>query len=207
MTRWSIIILILAILVAAYAVYDTQHPRQTPLPQNTPQIIPGVSSVEYRDGEFGFSIFYPETANPSVTNYDGYLPRTQTPAASFVLPANMSLGTNLSEAGVYIGATSSPAIVATCASSSPELNETAQGTTTISGTNFSVFTSSDAGAGNFYETKTLRTVHGDLCFEIVELLHSTNIGNYDPGTVLVFDKTAFQGYLDAMVKTFTFTDR
>ena len=79
------------------------------------------------------------------------------------------------------------------------------GTTTINGATWNVFTSADAGAGNFYESKTFRTVHGDTCFEMVELLHSGNIGNYPAGTVVEFDKAKFQGMLETIAHTFTFT--
>ena len=160
--------------------------------------------MEYRDTEYGFSIQYPEIATTSPVNFEGYLPLTQTPIVSFVLPESMYMGTNLAEAGVYIGATTSPKIIASCSVSSAETGETAEGQETINGATFLVFTSTGAGAGNFYETKAFRTLRGGFCFELVELLHSTNIGNYTPGTIAEFDGAKFQGYLGAMVQTFGF---
>ncbi len=204
MRGWLVLIVVVVLVAAVLAIYSNTHQPQTVIGTSVVHIIPDVASAEYRDNEFGFSIMYPETATSSEVSFEGYLPLTQMPVVSFVLPRDMYTGTNLSEAGVYIGATSSPKVVASCGTSSPETGETAEGTTTISSTIFSVFKSAGAGAGNFYETKTYRTVHGGICLELVELLHSTNIGNYSKGTVVEFDHAKFSGILDAIVQTFTF---
>lgn len=208
MRGWLVLIIVVVLVAAGLAIYSNTHQQivQRPSTTSIPEIIPGVSSVEYRDTEFGYSIQYPEIATSSDVDFGGYLPLTQTPIASFVLPRSMSQGTNLAEAGVYIGATSTPKVVASCGTSSPEVGETAEGTTTINDAAFSIFKSSGAGAGNFYDTTTYRTVHNGTCFELVELLHSGNIANYPDGTVVEFDKLKFQGYLEAIVKTFSFIE-
>lgn len=204
MRGWLILIVIVVALGAGVAIYTNTHQLQTPVDSTIIHIVPDVVSVGYRNAEFGFSIKYPETATSSDVNLESYLPLTQTPIVSFVLPRDMFAGTNLRDAGVYIGATSTPKLVASCGTSSPETGETAEGTTTIDGATFSIFKSAGAGAGNFYETKVYRTVRGEMCFEIAELLHSTDVGNYPEGTVVEFDKTEFQGYLGAMLQTFRF---
>jgi hypothetical protein len=43
-----------------------------------------------------------------------------------------------------------------------------------------------------------------VCLEFTELLHSAEIGNHTPGSVVEFDKVKFGGYLEAIVDTFTF---
>lgn len=201
--RWWAIILLIAVALAAYAIYSIQR-QPVESPSNQFGIIPGIANIEYRDGEYGFSIMYPEIAALSQANFEGYLPLTETPIASFVLPESMYTGTNLAEAGVYIGATTTPEVVAECLSAAPKSGEFATATTTINGVVYSVFVSMDAAAGNIYETNVYRTIRGERCFEIVMLLHSTNIGNYEPGTVAEFDKAKFTGYLAAVVRTFSF---
>lgn len=200
MRGWLVFIVVVVALGAGVAYYaNTQQEISTPVVQER-QIIPGVSSIEYRDTEYGFSIEYPETATSSDTDFAGFLPLTQTPVKSFVLPASMSAGTNLSEAGIYIGATTTPKIVASCTASTLA-GETLVGTTTINGSVFSASTSTDAAAGNVYESAVFRTVHDGRCLEIVELLHWGNIANFPEGEVVEFDTPVFREYLEKMVDT------
>ena len=200
--KWWVIILLVAVVLAGWAIYSTQRGSGAPQLPNADEIVPGVASVEYRDTEYGFSIQYPEIATTSPVNFEGYLPLTQTPLVSFVLPKSMYTGTNLVEAGVYIGATTSPGVLARCLVMASNLGENGVGSATINGAEFMVATSTDAGAGNFYEEKVYRRIQNGACLEIVELLHSGNIGNYTPGTVVEFEKAKFSGYLDATVHTY-----
>lgn len=167
-------------------------------------IIVGVANATYDNPDYGFSITYPETAKASQVEFRGYLPLTQTSLASFVLPGSMSKGTNLGEAGVYVGATSTPSIVASCVEPDVTQGESVGMETTIAGKEFRVFVSNDAGAGNFYERTSYRTLYKGFCLEFVTLLHSGNIGNYPPDTVQQFDKPYFQGILDSIVYTVRF---
>ncbi len=114
----------------------------------------------------------------------------------------MSAGTNLAEAGVYIGATTTPSTVAVCTDLAPNSGETSLGTITIGGANFAAFTSTDQGAGNIYQGKTYRRVQNGACLEIVELLHYGNINNYTAGQVVQFDQAKFQGILDSIVQSY-----
>lgn len=199
--RWLVIVLLVAVTIAGYAVYSLRMEPESAPPFG---IIPGVADIEYRDGEFGFSIMYPETAKTSPTDFAGFLPLTQTPVASFVLPESMYAGTNLAEAGVYIGATSTPELVSLCLTAFPGSGESETASVVINGTTFSVFTSTEAAAGNIYEANAYRTVHNGQCFELVALIHSGNIGNYPEGTVVEFDKAKFRDYLSAILRTFAF---
>ncbi len=170
-----------------------------------PEIIPGVASVRYENAQFGFSLERPQTSEVKTEGFEQYVPLTQTSVVAFTLPSELFKGTNLGEAGVYIGANSSPAIVAKWNQPLTEAGEVSVGVVEINGLSFAVFTSQDAGAGNFYEERIYRAVRNGTCFEIAELLHSTNIGNYDPGTVVEFDKAKFEGYLEAIVRTLSFS--
>jgi len=199
MKQWWLVI-VLAVILIAFGVYDVVKPfSSTPV---VADIIAGTPNATYTNSQLGFSLQYPSTATSSAFDFTGYLPLTQTPVTSFVLPADMSAGTNLGQAGVYIGATTSPSIVTTCATAQQNSGEIATTSATIGGTVFSVFTSNDAGAGNFYETKSYRAVVNGSCLEINETLHSGNIGNYTPGTVTEFDHAKFSGILDAIVQTY-----
>jgi len=176
-----------------------------PTTTTLPQIIPGVTTLKYVSSTYGFSIRRPKTASVVTSGFDGFLPLTKKAVVGIVLPKSLFHGTNLQEAAVYIGASKLPAVLAAWNMPVAAIGETGAGTTAINGVSFAIFTSSDAGAGNYYEQRTYRVVHKGTCFEITEFLHSNSIGNYTPGTVQEFDKVKFQGYLEAIVDTFRFT--
>jgi hypothetical protein len=178
----------------------------TTIPPTTttiPEIIAGVASVLYEDQRFGFSLYRPESSTLATQGFEGYLPLTQTPVVAIALPKDLFEGTNLFEAGVYIGANSSPSMASTWDLPSADFGEVAAGAKEVNGISFAVFTSTDAAAGNIYEETVCRTLRDGVCFEIVELLHSGNIGNFNPD-IVEFDRARFQGYLDAILGTFTF---
>lgn len=78
-------------------------------------------------------------------------------------------------------------------------------TETIGGVPFTVYTSSDAGAGNIYETTSYRAVHEKRCFVIEYTIHSTQLANY-PVTYGLheFDRTKITDLLSRIVGTFAF---
>ena len=208
---WVIVALI--VIIAGYAIYESQSVSTVAIPSTTatttaanlPDIIPGTPSVMYQDPQYGFSIYYPSTTVLKTTGFDGFLPVAKTPVIAFSLDTNLFSGTNLVEAGVYIGATTSPSIVASCIGVRSSSGETqASSTAVIGGTTFAVFDSTGAGAGNIYQEKAFRTVNQGTCFEIVEMLHSGQLANYPAGKATAFDEARFSGILDAMVNTFAF---
>ena len=205
---WIVIIIVIG--VVGYFVYSTQievpvvvGPTATSTATaDLPQIIPDIPSVKYTDSRYNFSIYYPSTATVRATGFDGYLPLTQTPVVAFTLNPDMFQGTNLAEAGVYVGATSTSTVVTNCTKPIENAGETeATSSMSINGTTFSEFDSTGAGAGNIYQEKAFRTVIDGSCLEFVELLHSGNIDNYPAGKVTAFDEAQFSGILSAMFET------
>ena len=176
----------------------------SPTVTTLPQIISGVPTVRHTDAKYGFSFERPKDTTFSFTGFEAYLPLTKAPLVAVILPPTLFKKTDLFEAGVYIGVSSAPAVTAKWNVPVADSGEVARGTTTINGVTFAIFTSSEGAAGNIYEERTYRTVHKGTCLELAELLHSGEIGNYTPGTVVQFDKVKFGGYLEAIVDTFTF---
>ena len=192
---------------ATTASTTTQAPTTTEAVTTTegaalPEIIPGVRTVLYEDTQLGISLHRPEDTTIEKTGFEQFLPLTQAAAVAFVLPKALFKGTNLLEAGAYIGQKATADVPAPWAD--PYEGETAAGTTSINGVSWATFTSSEGAAGNIYDERVYRTAHNGTCYEIAELLHSAEIGNYDPGTVTEFDKTQFEGYLEAIARSFTF---
>lgn len=188
----------------------TVAPTTTLAPTSTtitlPEIIPGVGTVLYENEEFGFSLYQPEIASNQTTDFESYmLPLTKIPAAAVILPESLFAGTNLYEAGVYIGASSSAEAVSGWNQPAPDSLETALGITDTQGVDWAGFTATEGAAGNAYEQQIYRTVRDGTCYEIVQLLHWGQFGNFPEGSVVEFDKAKFQGYLDAIARSFQFT--
>lgn len=207
--KWLLWLIALVIIIAGgwYLLANT-NPSATQPPTGTAtttfaaDIIPGVANETYTDQHLSFSIEYPATASTTTDFSDGYLPLTQTPVIAIELPQSMFAGTNLSEAGVYIGATTTPSVMTACTEASPQAEEIATTSMNIGGQTFFAFTSTGVGAGNIYQEKTFRTFQNGSCLEIVELLHSGNIDNYTSGTVQQFNEAEFSGILDSIVQTY-----
>lgn len=78
-------------------------------------------------------------------------------------------------------------------------------TTTVNGTVFSVYTSTDAGAGNLYDVVSYRALHSGTCWAIEYTIHSAQLGNYPPEYQLhQFDKARVKDVLERIVGTFRF---
>ncbi len=74
----------------------------------------------------------------------------------------------------------------------------------INGVTFSESLNTEAAAGNIYDSRTFRTLHGNTCIELVETVHTGNIGNYEPGTVTEINKDEVFKRLDDILMSFKF---
>jgi hypothetical protein len=144
---------------------------------------------------------------------DEFAPTTvEVPAAStkgnpvltlaFIDPTFYSPRTNLSEAYLLLAATSDPTIVSTCTQPSTQVPETITGQVSVNGYTFTHSEFSGAAAGNRYDQTSYRSVVENKCFEVIFLIHSTNIGNYPAGTVVEFDRSALIAKFEAILNTF-----
>ncbi len=113
-------------------------------------------------------------------------------------------GTNFSDAKFTVGTSSEQAAVKNCLISSNG-NNPQKSTLTINGVTYAKIIDGDAAAGNFYETTSYRTVRNNQCYSIEYVIHSTNIGNYDPNQgITEFNKEAVTAPLEQMVRSFKF---
>lgn len=89
--------------------------------------------------------------------------------------------TNFSEADLRVG------------HSSGGTDASCQGTTT----------STDAAAGNRYETTTYKKIYDGDCYIFESVIHSTNLGNYDPSQgIKEFDHDRVKSDLEEIVESF-----
>lgn len=111
-------------------------------------------------------------------------------------------GTNLSEAYFLFGSSTDSGVIATCTEPlSLGGPETISGETSINGVSFTKSQGVGVGAGNIYEQTYYRTVYHGTCYEITYFIHSTNIGNYEPGTIKEFDHGALIQKFDQILST------
>lgn len=155
----------------------------------------GVSTFPqtYKNTEEGFSIRYPLGYTVQETNGDWF-------RINFLVPASTTADTNLSE-GTQVSV-EKVAGTENC-TAKRFLGEEAREvhTVTENGTVYSMGTSGDAGAGNFYEQAVYALPGSDACFGVRYFIHYTNIQNYPEGAVQEFDKQALIAEFDAIRRT------
>lgn len=123
--------------------------------------------------------------------------------AKLSLPKEVQPKTNFSEATLTVGTSSDEKAIATCIK--PTNGEALDTTVMINKIPFTVLTLDDAGAGNFYKTKTYRTVRDNQCYAITYTIHSTNSGAYSPDQGIgLFDEEKIKGILENVVNSFSF---
>ena len=107
----------------------------------------------------------------------------------FTIPSSIATGTNLSsnDTGVSVEEISHPA---SCTAS--RFLDQPQNIHTISeeGIDYSVAESIGAAAGNRYEERVYVLQGTEPCLAVRYFIHSTNIGNYEPGVVREFDRAS-----------------
>ncbi|MFZ2484621.1 MAG: hypothetical protein WAX80_00230 [Minisyncoccia bacterium] len=66
-------------------------------------------------------------------------------------------------------------------------------------------TTAEGAAGNLYETTTIKKIYDGDCYTFEYIIHSTNIGNYDPSQgITEFDKKKIQDNLEEIISSFSF---
>ena len=122
------------------------------------------------------------------------------------LPSSFEPSTNFQGAKLTIGTSADPSALAECLtyneSGGPVTAPTQQ---TINGVTYAVFKSSDAGAGNFYDTMSYRTLRNSQCYAVEYTVHTTNIGNYSPDQgITAYDAAKVTTILNNVVQSFKF---
>jgi len=198
---------VLGILVAAALVVGLSTNRAgsaCPQPCPTPVARSGTWCT-YTDSDHGFAIGFPGDFVPRVPGDKLAAPGA---VVTFVPTFDHSVGkdglqTNLVEVSVTVAMANTgscpqqePLCLAQWAGS--ELSDTR----IIEDRAFTVTCSSNAGAGNVYETITYRAAWGEVPYEISLCFHYGNLSFYAEGTVTPFDPEPLVKTLDAMASTF-----
>jgi photosystem II stability/assembly factor-like uncharacterized protein len=165
---------------------------------------PGLANqyFEFSDPQYGVVLDYSDEFAP----VSWQLPFTTkgTPLLSlyFIEPSFYYPGTNLIEAALALTATAEPGAVSTCTQPSTQTGDIVSGQVTVNGYTFTRSEFVGAAAGNRYDQVFYRTVTGGKCFEVIFLIHSAEIGNYPPGTVVEYDRERLLHQFESVLGTF-----
>jgi hypothetical protein len=172
-----------------------------------------ISEWQTDQNNAGWSIAYPIDFNIN----DVYVPvatdnwRQGTPGGSglqlftLTIPRAFEPQTNFSDATLSVGMSGQAGAIAQCLVPEQMPNQTATSSAMINGAVFTVFHLSDAGAGNYYETTSYRTIHQGQCYAVEYTIHSGQIANYPAEYQLKpLDETKLHDLLDRIVGTFQF---
>ena len=157
---------------------------------------------DYTDPRHLYTLRYSDEFAPLENLPAGDFKGTPELVLGLIRPDFLSPVTNLGEAYFLFSVMDDAQTVSTCTQPLPQL-ETVIGQKTINGY---IFTQSEAvgvGAGNIYDQVIYRTVYNSICYEAVFYMHSGNIGNYTPGTVIEFDRNELVQKFEGILATFT----
>lgn len=219
MKTTSILVIIIVILAAGLA-YSAFFGNKAIAPQNSPS--PSPSSIFYAPNEwktwadnyctkggacFSYSIKYPRDfdVNSGDRVSGGLLVGTPLVKIAFPQDAYQAPKTNFGEAYISLTMATDAPTIANCFSI--QGNQSLNATATINGVQFKTGHTTDAAAGNIYDSQVYRAVFDNCCFEAVETVHTGNIVNYTPGTVTEFDKSKALVILDQMLQTLILSDK
>jgi hypothetical protein len=162
---------------------------------------PGTISqtFNYADPQGRFTLSYSDDFAPAYYN-GGEVTKIPPVFTVQYIDTQQLTSTNLGEVYFLLGVSDAPQDVATCTQPlSLGAPETVLGETTVNGVSFTKSEATGVGAGNVYEQVYLRTLQNDSCYEVTYFVHYGNIGNYPPGTVTEFDRTALYQQLDEIL--------
>ncbi len=158
----------------------------------------------YTNPALHYSISYPESwkADPNFVSVS-LGPDHEIKGIAFVIPESLARGTNLSHNDTEISVESIPGT--NCKPS--QFLDPAEHVRKLKadGRTYTTAESGDAGAGNRYETVLFVVDGTSPCMAVRYFIHSTNIQNYDPGTVKAFDRAALIKQFDAIRATLKFS--
>lgn len=112
--------------------------------------------------------------------------------------------TNFRGAALTVGTSADPAALESCLTTPSEMQIKSE-KVAIDNQPYAKITVNDAGAGNFYETTSYRTLKNNQCYTIEYTIHSTNIGNYSPDQGIgQFDREGVVNKLEKIIASFKF---
>ncbi len=195
MRTYYIIGAIVIVLAAAGGGYYLWKNGSMPAETQQPAGPQAVATSTYATSTF--SAVYPVdfSVNDAYT-YDQF-PKKPIYGVKFTIPATSATGTNLSGYDTGVSVEQLPRAKNCTADIYIPANVTPQ-LLSDNGVEYSVASTSDAGAGNFYEEQVYALSGSNPCTAVRYFIHSTNIDNYPPGVVHAYDRAALMTAFDTI---------
>ena len=220
-TIFGVLVLLVAAIVCGFLFWPHAGAPSAPAaPGDTTETSDLTGRAIYANGEYGFTITYPETASTSddfSTFYhlapfyraNGAAEATGTPVFQIIGYATESDHSfpRYYDAMVRIGVSSDAAEVADCTKITPDTGEEALPDAVMNGTTWKVFSFQNAGMMQYLKGVSYRTVHEGKCF-VMEKLATGSSYRDDPASADdVPQATLDKAYadLDQIVQSFAFT--
>jgi len=165
---------------------------------------PGGLPNVYSDGTVGFSIRYPEGYKINTDYKYQYLgPGKDIYGVRFTIPEALAVGTNLSSHDTGVSVEVIPAVQDCNANLFLDQAENVQRIADSTNVEYSVGSMTQGAAGNHYEERVWALIDTNPCVAVRYFIHSTNIDNYEPGTVEQFDPRTFLEVFDQIRQSLT----
>lgn len=155
----------------------------------------------YTDEAKGFSIEYPQHFTPDTNySYEELGPGKSIAGVKFTIDPVIAKGTNLSTDS-YISVETLPD--AHVCSATSFLDDSSAQTVSEGLMNYSVASSTGAGAGNRYEEMVYAIQGSNPCLAVRYFIHWGVLENYPPGVVSAFDHAVLIDAFDAVRRSLT----
>ena len=153
----------------------------------------------FASSTLGFSIKYPPGYTLTAPySYEALGPGKTIMGVKFTIPESVATGTNLARDS-YVSVEQLPSDAANCTANLFLGSQVGSVMTmTDNGVTYSMASGSDAGAGNLYNETVYAIPGSSTCTAVRYFIHSNQIGNYPPGTVVAFDQNALTKQFDAI---------
>ena len=162
---------------------------KNPTGQNLPQT--------YTSPKYNFSINLPAGYTPDESYTDELTPTKTFNGVKFTIPASLATGTNLGS-DTYLSVEKVPNS-ATCTAGMFLDDPRAVGISVAeNGVDYSMASSTDAGAGNRYSQTIYAFPVGGNCMAVRYAIHYSVFENYPAGTITEFDQQALTDQFDAI---------
>lgn len=184
------------ILVVAGGYYLYEHHNFSM--SGTPSAVSTTAPVQVATSTYAtstFSVVYPSdfSVNANFSNTE-VNPAKPIAGVQFTIPGDMATGTNLS-ADSYVSVEQLPH-AKNCTGDIYLAADVTPTTETIDGVTYSVASSSEGAAGNFYDESVFALPGSNPCTAVRYSIHSTDINNYPAGTVTQFDPSVITAAFD-----------
>lgn len=189
------------VLISGYMLVNKSPSRGTATTgENIPPATTATTTT-ITDPVHRFTLSYPTNTAAVAEEVSGTLVVGE-PAVRVNLNSSFFEKTNLSEAAVIVGTSSTTVATAACLKAAP--GEKATSTRGFDGTSFKGFYALGAAAGNRYDVTSYRALIKGTCYEIQKLMHYGVFENYEPGSVTEFNRDEIDSKLTPIADSFKF---